>query len=570
MRARLFSWVILIVFTVIILWLFNLQVIHGPSYRVLSNKNCIRLILQPGARGNIFDRNSELLVGSRLSYDLLIMPQSKDEVNKALRAASGSLGINYEELKKRFNSGYLAPFFPVVISRNIDKKYAIALEEMKSGLPALMIRPQPLRYYPHGALAAHVIGYLNEIDRWRLTKLEDYGYKTKDIVGYTGIEENYDYYLRENDGALSVEVDHKGGIIRILGYRAPERGKDIKLTLDISIQKISEESLGGKKGCVVIMSPHNGEIIALASSPAYSPSAFVDRSGSNIGRLIGSSDAVMMNRAISGAYPPGSIFKLVVAAAALDLKKINMSTTFVCTGDAHIGSKEFKCWDTHGAQDLIRAIAHSCNVFFYRTGILVGANELHNYAAKFGFAKATGIDLPYEVEGYLPSPVKRRLANFTGWFDGDTANFSIGQGELLVTPVQVARMVAVFANHGFLIRPYLVQAVSGRDYSLRQKKVIRLPVNSKVIDRVREGMRHAVTDPGGTANMLSGLSVSVAGKTGTAQTGRGTPHGWFAGFFPFQKPKYVICVFLERGGSGAAACAVGKEIIKRMIEEGLI
>lgn len=570
MRARLVSWATLTVFGVIVLWLFNLQVIHGPSYRVLSNKNCIRLILQPGARGNIFDRNSELLVGSRLSYDLLIMPQDKDETDRALKTASRVLDVDYGELKKRFASGYIAPFLPVVISRSIDKKHAIALEEMKSELPALMIRPQPLRYYPGGALAAHVIGYLNEIDRWRLTKLEDYGYKTKDIVGYTGIEEYYDYYLRESDGALSVEVDHKGSIIRILGYKAPDRGKDIKLTLDKGIQKIAEESLGEKKGCVVIMSPYNGEVIALASSPGYSPSAFVNKSGVSISRFITSSDAAMRNRAVSGAYPPGSIFKLVVSDAALELKKINMSTTFVCAGSARIGSKEFKCNDTHGPQDLVRAIAHSCNVFFYRTGMLVGANELHNYAVKLGFGRVTGIDLPYEVEGYVPSPVKRRLTNFAGWFDGDTANFSIGQGELLVTPLQVARMVAVFANGGYMVRPYLVQAVAGRDYSLRQKKIIRLPINAKVINSIREGMRNAVTDPGGTANMLFNIKVSVAGKTGTAQTGRGTPHGWFAGFFPFKKPKYVICVFLERGGSGVAACAVAREIIKRMSEEELI
>jgi penicillin-binding protein 2 len=216
------------------------------------------------------------------------------------------------------------------------------------------------------------------------------------------------------------------------------------------------------------------------------------------------------------------------------------------------------------------AITHSCNVFFYRTGLLVGAQLIHDYALKFGFARATSIELPYEESGFVPSPLWKKIYKFKNWFDGDTANLSIGQAELLVTPLQIARMMAVFANRGRLVTPYIVKAIDGQDFSLSQKKISVLPLKESTIDYIRQGLRNVVADPSGTANVLSSLSVAVAGKTGTAQAPPGQSHAWFVGFFPFKHPKFVICVFLERGGPGYAASVLTKQIIEEMIEGGLI
>jgi penicillin-binding protein 2 len=389
-------------------------------------------------------------------------------------------------------------------------------------------------------------------------------------MGFAGVEEEYDYYLRQEEGGLSVEVDHRGRLVRALGFRPPQNGKDIELTLNLKIQKIVEDKLDGKVGCVIIMDPNTGEIIAMASYPNFNPVVFVKRSNSAIRSLFQDSQAPLLNRAIASSYPAGSVFKLIVAAAALEIGKINLSKTFFCAGKARIGRQEFACWDTHGAQNLAAAITHSCNVFFYNTGLLVGAQLIHDYALRFGFARVTGIDLPSEASGFVPSPLWRKVAKLKNWFDGDTANLSIGQGDVLVTPIQIARMMAVFANKGYLVTPYIVKSIQGKDISRHRRKIANIALKESTLNNIRADLRSVVADPSGTANNLATLSVAVAGKTGTAQAPPGEPHGWFVGFFPFKDPKFVICVFLERGGAGYYASSLAKLIIESMILEGLV
>jgi penicillin-binding protein 2 len=318
------------------------------------------------------------------------------------------------------------------------------------------------------------------------------------------------------------------------------------------------------------MEPYSGQIIALANYPNFNPSVFIRKSGSVISRLFNDPDAPFVNRAISGLYPAGSLFKLIVASAALQLDKLKDSKTFFCPGSINIGKQEFACWDTHNQQNLFGAIVHSCNVFFYRTGLLLGPNFLHEYALKFGLSKPTAIDLPYEKSGFVPSVIWRRVYRLQNWFEGDTANLSIGQGELLVTPLQMLRMIAVFANGGTLVNPYIVKDIDGRDISHYQRKNTDLSLKKSVVNYIRQALRSVVSEPTGTANILSGLSVSVAGKTGTAQVPRGQPHGWFVGFFPYEKPEFAICVFLENGVAGYNACVVAKNIIETMVKERLI
>ncbi|MFA4989707.1 MAG: penicillin-binding protein 2 [Candidatus Omnitrophota bacterium] len=570
MRIRVVTWLVTGMFLLLIFGLLNLEVIHGRAYRDLGNKNCVRLIGQDGSRGRIIDRQGGVIAASKLSYDFMILPQDQPQEEKIISSASRILHKSVKDLKNAFKNNYISSSLPVMLARSISIKEAIALDELKVDLPAIIVQPNPVRHYPYAKLACHILGYVGEIDRWRLTKLEDYGYKTKDIVGFGGVEEKYDYYLRQEEGGTSFEVDHRGKFIRTLGFRPPLNGKDIQLTLDIKIQKIAEDYLSGRKGSVVIMDPYTGEIFAMASAPGFSPSVFAEKNNSAISGLFNNSNSPLMNRAISGAYPPGSVFKLVVAAAALENKKINLNTSFLCQGATLVGRRQFKCWSTHGQQNLLEAITHSCDVFFYKTGLLVGPQVLHDYALKFGFSRTTSFELPYEVPGFIPSPLWRKINKFKNWFDGDTANLSIGQGEVLATPLQIARMTAVFANDGFLVRPYIVKTIDGRDISAYQRKLEKLNLKKATVEHIREGLEKVVNAPTGTASVLSGLAVNIAGKTGTAQAPPGQSHGWFAGFFPLKNPKFVICVFLERGSSGHVACVVTKQIIQEMLNQGLI
>lgn len=569
-RTQIFIIFIISLFLVLVLGLFNLQVLSGGKYKELSDKNSIRLMPQLGARGKILDRDGKVIVDNKLSYDVMILPQDLDEVDNSLARVSRILGLSFASLKSAFKDGYIASSLPVKIIKNIDIKKAIALEQLKSEIPGLIMQTNPVRHYPYQRLACHILGYVNEIDRWRLTKLADYGYKTKDVVGFGGIEEKYDYYLRQEEGGLSLEVNHRGKVVRALGFNPPQNGKDLQLTLSLGLQKIVEDRLGDRKGCVIIMDPYSGEIAAMASAPSFSPQSFVEQQNSDIAAFLKDSDAPMINRAISATYPAGSIFKAIVAAAALETKKINLSTTFLCKGKMLLGKQEFACWDTHGKQNIISAIAHSCNVFFYNTGLVLGAQTIHDYAIKFGLSKTTSFELPYEVSGFVPSVLWRKLNKFRNWYSGDTANLSIGQGDVTVTPLQLVRMMAVFANKGNLVTPYIVKSVDGGDISAYQKKIYNLSLKAATIDYIRKGLREVISDPAGTGNVLSGLSVGVAGKTGTAQAPPGVAHAWFVGFFPFNNPKYVICVLLERGGPGYYSCVLAKQIIEDMIAQGLI
>ncbi|MDD5116315.1 MAG: penicillin-binding protein 2 [Candidatus Omnitrophica bacterium] len=569
-RKGVLKIVIILMFAVLFIGLANLDLLQGSRFRRLSDSNCIRLIPQEGSRGNILDRNGQLIVGSRISYDVMILPQEPEQIDRALEGISRILNISPGELKSVFRKNYFSSSLPVTVASNIELKKAILLGEYKLEEPAIIVQSNPLRDYPYGTLASHVIGYVNEIDRWRLTKLEDYGYKTKDIVGFGGVEEKYDYYLRQEEGGLSVEVNHRGKFTRVLGFEPPRNGRDVQLTVDLRIQKIAEEALSGRKGSIVIIDPQNGEVLAMANYPNFNPAVFVNKRTRLIAGLFNNPASPLINRAVSSSYPPASIFKIVVASAALELRKINLATSFLCRGSMMIGSRKFSCWDVHGMQDVISALAHSCDIFFYRTGLLLGAQNIHDYALKLGLGKSTSFELPYETSGLIPSPLWKKINRFQNWFDGDTANLSIGQGDCLVTPLQAVDMVSVFANGGYLPSPYIIKSVGGVDLSAKKKRMLRVGFRRETLEIVRRGLRAVVSGSRGTGSVLSGLKVPVAGKTGTAQVSRGSTHAWFVGFFPYDKPKYAICVFLEHGGPGHAATVIARQVIEAMIKQGII
>ncbi|MCM8771157.1 MAG: penicillin-binding transpeptidase domain-containing protein, partial [Candidatus Omnitrophica bacterium] len=306
------------------------------------------------------------------------------------------------------------------------------------------------------------------------------------------------------------------------------------------------------------------------SFPDFNPEIFFERSPLQLQKIFNDPDAPLLNRGISASYPPGSVFKLITAMAGLMSGKIGLSTTYHCPGNMRIGRRIFGCWDTHGTQNIFQAITHSCDVFFYHTALAVGPQNLYEYAVKFGLGRYTGIDLPGEVNGFIPSPASRKAKRNQGWFDGDTANFAIGQGEVLVTPLQAVRLMSVFANGGYLVTPYIVKSIDGKDVSSNRRRIQPVPVNRDYINIVYRALRGPVAEPGGTASILNIAKVAIAGKTGTAQASGGQPHSWFVGFFPYPNPKFAICVLLEHGGSSHYACMITKKIIERMIEENLL
>ena len=569
-RVKIIIWSLTLIFILLISGLFNLEVIHGRNFRGLGDKNCIRLLGQRGSRGKITDRRGIVIAGNRISYDLILSPQEHLKQDRLIPEVSRILGKDSKGLSLALRTPHPVSSMPVAITGNLKLKEAIALEQLKADFPYINVQANPVRDYPYSKSACHILGYLGEIDRWRLTKLEDYGYKTKDTVGFGGVEEKYDYYLRDEEGGVSFQVDHRGRVMRTLGYKPALSGKDIQLTLDMRIQKITEDALADRRGAVIIMDPYSGEVIALASSPGFNPGLFLSKDNAAVSRIFNDPASPLINRAISGLYPAGSIFKLVVASAALENKKISRHTSFICQGSLMVGRQEFKCSGIHGAQDIISALAHSCNVFFYKSGLLTGSQAIHDYALKLGFSHPTGFDLPYEKQGFIPSPLLRKLNSFKSWFDGDTANLSIGQGEVLVTPLQVARMMAVFANGGYLVTPYITKSIDGRELSRYRKRPERLNFKTETINYIREGLRRVVSEPAGTGNILSTVAVSIAGKTGTAQAPPKQPHAWFSGFFPYKEPKFVVCVFLENGGSGYNSCLIAKRIIDAMSAQGLI
>jgi penicillin-binding protein 2 len=354
--------------------------------------------------------------------------------------------------------------------------------------------------------------------------------------------------------------------VRVIGYRVPQDGKDIQLTIDIRLQKLVGELISDQRAAIIIMNPHTGEILALASSPGFNPNIFIENSGYSIKDILSDSRSPLLNRAISGIYPAGSLFKVVVATAALE--NITHIPKFFCPGSINIGKRTYKCWNLHEEEDIVEAIIHSCNVFFYRLGLLLGPDLIAEYAHKFGLGNPSGIDLPYEKAGFIPTPFWKRIKRLENWYDGDTANLAIGQGELLITPLQAVRLMAVFANGGKLVTPHLIYALQGRQ--IKPPQVINLRLKDKTLSLMKMALKRVIADPSGTAYIAYKEDLEIAGKTGSAQVTKGRAHGWFAGFCPAKEPKIAFVVFLENGEAGYYACVLARQLFERMLSEGLL
>lgn len=563
MRGKIYSIVVNILFLVILSALLYLQILRWPLYHDLAKKNHIRLIPLPGLRGTIYDRNGLAIVDNRLSFDVVIIPQEVENVDTTYGRLSRALGFSRARIESIVRKDYTAPFAPITIAGDVDKDLAFRLEENKQQFPGVLVLPRTLRWYVYGERTSHLIGYLSLINKDELERLGDYGYSMSDLVGRSGIERAYDRYLRGEDGGTQLEVDATGRLVKILGSKNQKKGTDITLTVDAKLQAYASDCLEGVNGSVVVMDPRNGEILAIASSPSFDSNIFAERGkGGEALDYMKSGSHPMLNRAINGQYPPGSIFKIIISDAALETKAITEHTTFVCNGKYFVGKAEFDCWKEggHGPQDLRDAITHSCNIYFYNVGRKLGPDVISEYAARFGLGKPTGIDLAGENSGLVPNPAWKRAKRGQKWYEGETVNYAIGQGDLLVTPLQMAEAVSVFATEGSAPRPHIIKKIGNADVQVPKPRTI--PVSKSAIGIIRSAMVNAVASDTGTGQRARIEGMKIAGKTGTAQTPSGEPHAWFLGFAPADSPRIAFVVMVEHGGHGGVAAAdIAKKIL---------
>jgi penicillin-binding protein 2 len=548
---------------VIVGTLFFYQIIKGDYYSKRAKNNYVRAMPTRALRGSIFDRNGITLALDRASFNISVVPYQVSTKREALfDKISSLLPLTSLELEKNYTKNIRGHFAPVDIIINIDKTAAIRLKEELGD--DVVINPQPIRHYPNPFAAAHLTGYVKEAQSF-YERLKQYGYTPLERAGFLGVEQYYDAYLRGEDGGDLIEIDAKGNAVGFLGKRLPKKGKDIYLTIDIDLNNLAKNIMGKKRGAIILIDSKNGEVVTLYSSPSFNPNAVV--SGRGTQEFLSDPNSPLLNRAIQTTYPMGSTFKPIVAVAGLEEKISTAHTSFVCEGELYLGSTRFKCLHHHGNQNLYQAIANSCNVYFYNLSLLLGPDKISYWAKQFHLDSPTGIDLPYEKNGFIPTVEWKKRKHKQPWYAGDTLNLSIGQGYISATTIALTTAMNAIANNGYLITPHILKQVGKTPSNLSTKTYLRLDEQNLAI--IRRAMRETVRSPEGTAHLLEKLDLRLAGKTGTAQTNKES-HGWFVGFFPYENPKYTICVFLENIGSSYYAVEATHSFLEKAHQEGLL
>lgn len=555
-----------------------LQIGRGDYYRSMAEGNRIRNERIEPRRGIIYDNERNPLVRNAANFLLYIIPADlpKDQNNSdsILKEVADILGDNnLDEIRAGLNKikkGSLESYRPFFIADNIPYEKAMLLYLKSAEWQGVALSNKTRREYNLTSLSmAHLLGYTGKISEQEMAKYGD-DYSPIDYIGKMGLENFYESELRGKNGEKQIEVDALGKEKKILSESQAEDGKNIVLSIDSGLQKKMEEVINAyiekeklKKAVGIAMNPNNGEILAMVSLPAFDNNVFAKGiKAAEYKKISEDPDRPLFNRAISGEYPSGSIIKPVMAAAALEQNIVNENTSFESVGGIRIGQWFFPDWKAggHGTVNLKRAIAESVNTYFYYIGggyqnfVGLGVDRIVAYDKRFGLSSQTGIDLPNEADGFLPSKEWKEKTKGEKWYIGDTYHLSIGQGDLLVTPLQVANYTSVFANGGSLYRPHLVKEIlSPQDKVMKEikedpvKKDFIKPENIKII---REAMRQTVT--AGSARRLAALPVEVAGKTGTAQWSSDTTnaHAWFTGFAPYENPEIVITILVEEGKGG--------------------
>jgi len=574
--------IVIIAFSILIIRTGYLQIIKGNYYRKVSENNRIRLIPITASRGMIYDRRGKVLAENIPSFDIAIIQLglSKKEVVQTLIRLKKIVKINLKEVMEKILAKKNRPFEPVVLISDVDREILTKVAERITELPGIIIQVNSKRYYTCGPLCAHILGYIGEISKKELITKPDERYKYGDLIGKSGIEEYYDAFLRGKDGGKQIEVDVKGRQLRVLGEMEPIPGNNLVLTIDSKLQEIANDALGNRSGAIVIMNPNNGEILAMVSKPSFDPNMFLGHMTSAQAKAIFADKSFpLLNRAIQALYSPGSVFKVIVAGCALENKIIKEEDTYFCGGVYWLGNQRFICYkrQKHGKVNVIDALTHSCNIFFYQVGYKSGVDRISKFAREVGLGDKTGIDLPAEASGLVPTPSWKKKRYATPWYSGETINLSIGQGYILVTPLQLAQALSVMINGGRIFRLRMVKQMIDPSGNIKVfnpwvKGIISLSNQTKKV--LLKGLESVVTNGTGGKAFLPYLRVG--GKTGTVQNPTGEDHALFLCVAPVNSPKLVISVIVEHGGKGGIeAVPVARKILEQMDwsmfkEEGIL
>jgi penicillin-binding protein 2 len=541
----------------------NLQVVRARHFRDQAENNRSRLVTLAAPRGALVDRNGQLLVGNRPSFSVLLVPEHAENLDRVVARLASALGMGEAAIRERL--ARRQPYRPVVIKNDATLADIAVLDARRRELPEVSVEVVPLRSYPLANAAAHALGRVGEISERQLQLADFKGLPPGALVGQAGIESRYNRELMGTDGYRRVYVNSRGLEVGEAAREPPKDGPNLTLSIDASLQAATEAAFEGRSGSAVALDPETGEILAMTSTPAYDPNQFATGIEPTLwARLASDPETPLMNRVIQGSYAPGSTFKVIAATAALEEGLITPETSFYCPGHLAVYNTVFRCLGVHGVIDLRRAIAVSCNVYFYQVGIRLEIARLSKWAKLMGLGAPTGVDLPAEAGGLMPSAEWKLRVLKTPWYAGETVSVAIGQGQVSATPIQMARVAAFVANGGRLLRPHFVR----RAATPQPPPIVR----PETIAVVKEGMRRVVAEGTGLRARLS--TVEVCGKTGSAQVVARSrlerspnarellPHGWFIAFAPAESPKIALAVLVEHGGSGAAAAApVARKIL---------
>jgi penicillin-binding protein 2 len=581
---------LLIIFSVLLVRLWYLQVIKGEELRQRSENNSVRFRKIKPLRGLIMDRNGLVLVDNRPSFDVLYMPHKGKDHEAVIERLkniykSRSLELSYDQpFPKK-----VKPYLPVKLEKNVSMEKVAIVETNALALPGVYVDVSPVRLYLDGEMMAPVIGYTGEISKEELEKAND-EHASGDVLGKNGVEKYLDAYIRGRRGAELVEVNVYDKEIKNLGRIDPIPGYNIVLTIDADLQKAAWQAFAGKPGAAVALDTRDGSVLAMVSSPSFDPNLFNSGISYELwDKMQNNPLNPLSNRAISGQYPPGSTYKLIIAAAALEEGIITPEQKIFCNGSFELGNRTYRCWRKkgHGYVDLHRAIVESCDVYFYTVGKMLGVDKIAQYAKLFGFGEATGIDLPHERSGLIPTKDWKMARTKEIWQVGETVSISIGQGFNLVTPLQLANAYSALANGGTLWRPHLIKRIELTDGSIYKEflpeKKGELGLSKKTLDILDRALWGVVNEPGGTGSAARRLNSDVCGKTGTSQV-VGLPesdkarrekkisafqrdHALFVCFAPLKSPEIAIAVILENSGHGGSVAApIARKILDAYFE----
>lgn len=580
-RLDVIALIIILVFVALIGRLAFLQVAQGAYYGRLADGNRIRLIPIMAPRGIFYDRNGIPLVSNRPGFTVSILPINGPVDENVMVRLAGILGISVDEIKIKI-SQHNGSFEPIRIKSDLGPDIVTKIEERRSELPGVVIEIQPIRNYVNNELAAHAFGYVSEINDVELEKLKPQGYKAGDIIGKFGLEKVYDRELRGVDGGGQVEVDVTGRPVQVLGKKEPVPGQNLILTLDYRIQKAAEAAVeeqlhylqtktanvNAKAAAAVAMNPKTGEILAMVSRPAFNPNLFA--TGISIkdwNALNNNPFHPMDNKVISGEYPPGSTFKIVTGAAALELGKVTPEEKIFDSGHHWIIPKGNSEGEALGWIDFKEALAKSDNVYFYEMGNRLGIDNLEKFARAFGLGAPTGINLPSETDGLVANRRYKEKVYEEDWYLSETFDAAIGQGFQLATPLQMAMLVSEIANGGHRYRPYLVSRITGSNgdtvKAFNPEEVGQVNLSPNTLTLIRDALREVAQEGGTGGELFRDFPITVAGKTGTAENPHGRDHGWFVAYGPFEDPRIVVVVIVEQGGFGSSSAG---PIVKKIME----